>query len=544
MTEPPWWRGAVIYQIYPRSFADANGDGIGDLPGIIDRLNHVADLGVDAIWLSPIYASPMRDFGYDVSDYRAIHSAFGTLDDARRLIAAAHDHGLKVLLDFVPCHTSDQHAWFRDSRTGRDGPHADWYVWAEPRVDGTPPNNWLSVFGGPAWTWDPRRRQYYMHTFLAEQPALNHHNPAVTEAILAEARFWLESGVDGFRLDAINVCFHDALLRDNPPLVAPLDPGDTVDDSNPFAMQRHLYSHTRPEAIGLLKRFRALVDGYPGAVTIGEVASDDSLTTAAEYVRGDDRLHMAYTFNLLTGDGSAARVRYVVERLESMIGDGWPCWSFSNHDVVRAPSRWQPENAPAPLTKVLNALLLSLRGSVCLYQGEELGLAQAEVPFERIQDPAGRPFWPNYKGRDGCRTPMPWSGKGPFAGFSTAEPWLPVDTRHQALAVDRQSDDPESTLAATRRFLRWRRDKAVLRLGDIRFVDTPAPVLAFERSSGDSVMFCAFNPSGRAVDVPLKGMARWRPLDGHGFTAATVDGSGCTLPAYGAFFGMKEENTA
>jgi len=363
MTGRAWWRGAVIYQIYPRSFADGNGDGVGDLAGIIGRLDYVASLGVDAVWLSPIFASPMKDFGYDVADYRAVDPLFGIVEDVRTLVGEAHARNLRVLLDFVPSHTSDQHPWFQESRESRDNFHTDWYVWSDPSIDGTPPNNWLSVFGGPAWTWEPRRQQYYFHNFLAEQPALNYRAPGMLSAILDEMRFWLDLGVDGFRLDAINACVCDAELRDNPPAGEPFDPGDSVDDVNPFAMQAHVYSQTRPEITTLLERFRALMDEYPETTTIGEVASDDSISTAAEYLR-DGRLHMAYTFNLLRGTPTAARVRDVVGRMLAAIGEGWPCWSLSNHDVVRAATRWGGGDAPANVAKVVNAMLLSLRGSI------------------------------------------------------------------------------------------------------------------------------------------------------------------------------------
>jgi len=516
MSRGAWWRGAVIYQIYPRSFADANGDGIGDLAGIIGKLDYIAALGVDAVWLSPIFASPMKDFGYDVADYCAIDPVFGCVDDVRTLVDEAHARHVRVLLDFVPSHTSDQHPWFQASRESRDNFHTDWYVWSDPNVDGTPPNNWLSVFGGPAWTWEPRRQQYYFHNFLAEQPALNYRAPGLLAAILDEMRFWLDLGVDGFRLDAINACVCDAELRDNPPAGAPFDPGDSVDDVNPFAMQAHVYSQTRPEITTLLERFRALMDDYPGTTTIGEIASDDSIATAAEYLRGR-RLHMAYTFNLLRGAPTASRVRDVVGCMEAALDDGWPCWSLSNHDVVRAASRWGGAEAPAAVAKVVTAMLLSLRGTICLYQGGELGLPEADVPFERLQDPAGRPFWPAYKGRDGCRTPMPWASAEPFAGFSAAEPWLPVSDEHRRRAVDVQDAHPGSVLNATRKFIAWRKEHPALIGGGLEFIDAAESVLAFTRTSDAETVFCAFNPSGEDAIVPLPGGAPWVSLDGHGF---------------------------
>ena len=535
-----WWRGAVIYQIYPRSFADSNGDGIGDLAGIIGKLDYLAGLGVDAVWLSPIFASPMKDFGYDVADYRAVDPVFGSVDDVRILVSEAHARNIRVLLDFVPSHTSDQHPWFRMSRESRDNFYTDWYVWSDPSIDGTPPNNWLSVFGGPAWTWEPRRQQYYFRTFLAEQPALNYRAPGLLAAILDEMRFWLELGVDGFRLDAINACVCDAELRDNPPAGEPFDPGDSVDNVNPFAMQAHVYSQTRPEITKLLERFRALMDDYPETTTIGEVASDDSIATAAEYLRGL-RLHMAYTFNLLRGEPTATRVRDVVGRMEAAISDGWPCWSLSNHDVVRAATRWGGPEAPASVAKVVNAMLLSLRGTICLYQGEELGLPEADVPYERLQDPAGRPFWPEYKGRDGCRTPMPWSSSGIFAEFSAAEPWLPIGEEHRRRAVDIQVAHPGSTLNATRRFLAWRKKHPALVEGGLEFVDASKEVLVFIRTSNAETMICVFNPTGEDAAVPLPCGTSWTPLDGHGFRGGSVADGVLSLPPASAWFGSPDD---
>ncbi|WP_299399738.1 alpha-glucosidase family protein [Pelagibius sp.] len=537
-----WWRGAVIYQIYPRSFYDASGDGLGDLAGITEKLNHIASLGVDAIWVSPFYKSPMRDFGYDVADYRAVDPLFGTLDDFQQLLGRAHGLGLKVLIDLVLSHTSDEHPWFLESRQSRDNPRAEWYVWADPKPDGTVPNNWLSIFGGSAWAWEPRRRQYYLHNFLTCQPDLNLHSMAVQDQLLSEAAFWLDLGVDGFRLDAVNFCSHDRQLRDNPPLKPGERPTDGVQLDNPYAYQRHLYDKTQPETIDFLKRLRALTDRYEARTTMGEVSGDDSLRIAADYTSGGDRLNMAYTFNLLTSDFSAAHLRDVVAEMESVAGDGWPCWAFSNHDVIRAPSRWA-QNADGSaeqaedndFARLLMALLLSLRGSVCLYQGEELGLVEAEVPFERLQDPYGKAFWPEFKGRDGCRTPMPWNGSADHAGFSTAEPWLPVDPRHLERAVDRQDHVPGSLLNAYRAFLRWRRRQPALRWGTLRFLETEDPLLAFYRRCPEQQVFAAFNLGGKPASLALAEPGGITPLDGHGFTASWENGR-LTLPRYGAFF--------
>ena len=340
-----WWRGAVIYQIYPRSFQDSNGDGIGDLPGITARLDHVASLGVDAIWISPFFRSPMKDFGYDVSDYRDVDPIFGTLADFDALLARAHQLGLRVMIDQVLSHTSDQHAWFQESRLSRDNPKSDWYVWADARPDGTPPNNWLSVFGGSAWQWDSRRRQYYLHSFLSSQPDLNFHNPAVQDALLGEVRFWCEKGVDGFRFDACNHQFHDAQLRDNPP--AQGGEVSTVRADNPYAMQQHLHDKSRPENLAFLERLRGVLDAF-GAASIGEVGDENAPPLMADYTEAGRRLHMAYSFSLLTAHCAPSHLRAEVEKLEREIArtGGWGCWAFSNHDVPRVASRWSSDGQP------------------------------------------------------------------------------------------------------------------------------------------------------------------------------------------------------
>jgi alpha-glucosidase len=531
-----WWRGAVIYQIYPRSFMDSNGDGIGDLPGIMARLGHVAGLGVDAIWVSPFFRSPMKDFGYDVADYRAVDPIFGTLEDFDALLARAHGLGLKVIVDQVLSHTSDQHAWFAASRASRTNPQADWYVWVDPQPDGTPPNNWLSVFGGPAWQWDSRRRQYYLHSFLAEQPDLNFHCPAVQEALLNEVRFWCERGVDGFRFDACNHQFHDAQLRSNPPA----DGGEvsTVRADNPYAMQQHLYDKTQPENLRFLQRLRGLLDSY-GAVGLGEVGDENAPPVMAQYTERGKRLHLAYSFSLLTSEHSAGHLRKQIEALEHALArtDGWGCWAVSNHDVPRVATRWSAGRPPdTRRDRLWLALLLTLRGSACIYQGEELGLPEAEVPFESLQDPYGRAFWPEFKGRDGARTPMPWIADAPQAGFTSGTPWLPVSAEHRALAVDRQAVDPHSTLNFSRAVLRWRRDQPLLRAGSLRFIDAPQPVLRFERRLGNSAIQAAFNLGAEPVSLSLA--QPLAPLEGTPFTGAKADGDVLTLPPYGVFFGV------
>lgn len=531
-----WWRGAVIYQIYPRSFADADGDGVGDLRGITARLDHVASLGVDGIWLSPFFLSPMKDFGYDVADYCAVDPLFGTLADFDALLARAHALGLKVIIDQVYSHSSDRHPWFAESRQSPENPRADWYVWADARRDGTPPNNWLAVFGGPAWTWDTRRRQYYLHNFLPEQPDLNLHLPAVQAAVLQAARFWLDRGVDGFRIDVANLFCHDPRLTDNPP-----KPGVVAD--RPYRMQRLLYNRGRPETLAVVARLRALLDSYADRMAVAELASsEDPIATMIEYTDGPDRYHTAYSFVLLNETFGADVVRGAVEAVAQRSATAWPSWAFSNHDVVRAPSRWAlpagaDETDPA-FAKLLIALLCSLRGTVFLYQGEELGLPQAEVPFERLVDPEGIAFWPRHRGRDGARTPMPWVADGRNAGFcpEPVEPWLPVDPRHRPLAVASQEADPASVLVFTRRFLAWRRRQPALIRGAVRFRDVPPQLLAFERRAGAQRLLCVFNLGGQQREIALGTRTGARPLP----DAPEVRGDVCDgiarLPPWSSLF--------
>lgn len=529
---PNWWRGAVIYQVYPRSFQDSNNDGIGDLPGITRRLPHIASLGAEAIWISPFFKSPMADFGYDVSDYCDVDPMFGTLADFDALVARAHELGLKVLIDLVLSHTSDQHPWFAESRANRDNARADWYVWADPQADGTPPNNWLSVFGGSSWQWDTRREQYYLHNFLASQPDLNFHNPDVQDALLDVARFWLERGVDGFRLDAINFGTHDAQLRSNPPRPAEMDsPG--APRSNPYTHQRHLYDKTQPENLLFLARLRQVIDQYPGAVTIGEIGDDLQYPTLAAYTRGDEHLHMAYVFTLLTELCSAPYLHGVLADYLGEAGDAYACWSLGNHDVPRIVSRWQAlGGSPEARARLLLAFLLSLPGAVCLYQGEELALAEAEVPFELLQDPYGKTMWPEYKGRDGCRTPMVWDGSA-NAGFSDGTPWLPVSPEHLEHAVARQQADAGSTLAFYRQLIEWRRAYPALRLGNMTLRAPHEQVLAFVREHDGERVLCAFNLSDRPATLPVADAGQL--LDGSGFDA-TLSGSELALPPLSAAF--------
>ena len=536
--DPDWWRGAVIYQIYPRSFADSNGDGIGDLPGITQKLQYVADLGADAIWISPFMTSPMDDFGYDVSDYEDVDPMFGSLDDFKELIEKAHDLGVRVLIDLVISHTSDQHSWFKESRGSKTNPKADWYVWSDPKDDGTPPNNWLSIFGGSAWQWDSRRCQYYLHNFLRSQPDLNFHNMEVQDAVLEAARFWLRLGVDGFRLDTANFYFHDKELRSNPAYPNPENLSD-VKGVNPYAFQNHVYDKTRPENLVFLERLRAVMDEFPNTTMVGEIgAGPDSKQVIADYTKGSKRLHMAYSFDLLSHNPTARYIRDSVQGLQDIVKDGWPSWAMSNHDVERVGSRIGESVDPQVAAPALLAVTSSLRGSPCIYQGEELGLREADVMFEDLQDPYGIEFWPEFKGRDGCRTPMAWDKEG---GFSSGKPWLPLAEHHLEHSVAAQKEDPNSPLNRACAFLAWRRLHKALKKGSLDFVDLGDEVLGFIREYEDEKLLCVFNLTNTAKQVDLGGLAIGELLKGYGFKAE-LKGDTLHLPAWNAAYLLMNKN--
>jgi alpha-glucosidase len=533
-----WWRGAVIYQIYPRSYQDHNGDGVGDLVGITERLDYVAGLGVDAIWLSPFFTSPMKDFGYDVSNYRDVDPIFGTLGDFDRLIQKAHSLGLKVIIDQVISHTSDKHAWFAESRQNRTNPRHDWYVWADPNPDGTPPNNWLSIFGGSAWTWDSRRMQYYMHNFLVSQPDLNFHNPDVQDAVLADMRFWLERGVDGFRLDTVNFYFCSLGLESNPVVKPEEFNASTAPAVNPYNFQEHVYDKSRPENLAFLTRIRALLDEYPNRTSVGEIGdSQHQLEVMAQYTSGTDKLHMAYTFDYLGGAFDAGHFRKSIDLTEKDAPDGWICLAFSNHDVVRHASRWLASGDREGFVKLAASMLLTMRGSVCVYQGEELGLTEAELAYEDLVDPYGIEFWPEFKGRDGCRTPMVWQGSAHLGGFSTAQrAWLPVPADHLLKAPDIQEKQNDSVLHHYRSTLKFRSAHKALSKGTIRTHDAPDGVLMFSRAAEGEEILCVYNMTQSPVEVALPPGIVVRGLDAPGSVAAPLDGK-LSLPAFGAFIG-------
>ena len=499
-----WWRSAVIYQVYPRSFQDSTGNGVGDLAGITQRLDHIAELGVDCIWLSPICTSPQADMGYDVSDYTSVDPLFGDMAAFDDLIAGAHARGLKVIVDQVLSHTSDQHAWFKQSRLSRDNDKADWYVWADPKPDGSPPTNWHSHFGGPAWEFDPGRGQYYLHNFLASQPDLNFHNPDVVDAILDTCKFWLDRGLDGFRLDTVNYYFHDQQLRSNPPAQAT----PQVMATDLYGMQNNIYNKTRPENLVFLERLRALTDQYDDIMMVGEVGEMGrrSIEIMGEYTAGTERLHMSYSFAMLGPDFNAEHFRNCIEGFQSGAPDGHPYWSFSNHDVPRQVTRWGDHAvSDDAIARLACAMLMSFEGTIGIYQGEELGQTETELVFEELTDPPAIRYWPAIKGRDGCRTPMTWEGDTPNAGFSDAKPWLPVKPPQAAHAVDLQTDD--GILPFYKFMIALRKNSDVLSRGKTTFISLPEPLLAFMRIHNGQCMTFVFNLSKDSQIVPLSAVA-------------------------------------
>jgi alpha-glucosidase len=507
----PWWRGAVVYHVYVRSFFDSNGDGQGDLPGVAAKLDYIKSLGVDAVWLSPIHPSPNRDWGYDVADYEAVQHDYGTLADFEALIGKAHGLGLKVIMDEVLAHTSDEHAWFKDSM--RRGEKADWYVWADPGEDGTAPNNWLSAFGGPAWAYQPARRQHYHHKFLRQQPKLNWRNPDARAAALGVLDFWLAKGVDGFRLDVANAYLHDETLTDNP--AVPVTERTRYHWSHAANLQEHWHDSNLAENHEALDAVRRVVERYDDRFVFGEFSEEAG--RCGGFAASDEGLHAGYSFPLLIASKLSPDVilKHFAELAEH--DRHWPCISFSNHDVPRTLTRFGGKDAPPELARMMLALLLTLRGTTLLYQGEELGLPEADLTREQLRDPVGDLYWPVHKGRDGCRTPMPWSS-APHHGFTTGAPWLPAAPEHNLLTVEAQEADEGSTLALARKLIALRREHEALRLGDITFRDDPASLLVFQRGA----ILCAFNMSGDDAALPSEGETLIEQTGRYGFRIAAL----------------------
>jgi len=504
---PNWWKAAVIYQVYPRSYQDSNNDGVGDLCGIRQRLPYIAQLGADTIWLSPFFRSPMKDFGYDVSDYCDVDPLFGSLADFDALIEEAHRLGLRIMIDQVLNHTSNEHPWFQESRQSANNHRADWYVWADPADDGGPPNNWLSVFGGSSWQWDTRRRQYYLHNFLAEQPDLNFHNTDVQDALLDSMAFWLERGVDGFRLDTANFYFHDSQLRDNPPNPKTCSLPILERPVNTYEHQRHVYDKSRPENLAFLKRMRQLCDGY-GTALLGEIGCDHQVERMVEYT-APGYLHTAYSFELLGGSRDAAFMHKALAPFVEGHQDSWPTWSIGNHDCQRVATRWSEATQAIASRQQLECyavMQMTMPGTPCLYQGEELGLPEQTLAFEELVDPPGITFWPEHKGRDGCRTPMPWSDKQLHAGFTEGKPWLPVRAPHISLSAAQQEADPDSLLHFYQQLLHWRQQQPALLGGDATLAPSDPAILEYTRCAEGQVLRVRLNMSDSSQSVkPLQG---------------------------------------
>ena len=505
MARGDWWRHGVIYQIYLRSFTDADDDGVGDLPGITARLDHLNDgtpasLGVDAIWLSPFYPSPVADFGYDVADYTGVDPLFGTLDDFDRLVAQAHTRGIRVVIDLVANHSSDRHPWFLESRASRDSPKRDWYVWADSKPDGSPPNNWISAFprAGRAWTFDERTGQWYLHSFTPQQPDLNWWNPEVREAMDEVMRFWLDRGVDGFRVDVAHKLARDPELLDNP--LVELDADDEPDTSAVARVRRlaKLKAVDRrdedwPEVHEILRRFRRTLDAYDDRMAVGEVYLLDLQRLARYYGSGQDEFHLAHNFVFLTQPWKAAAFRSVVDEFTGLLPpDAWPAWMLGDHDVSRIASRYDEGGNGRARARVAAMLLLTLRGTPFVYAGDEIGMRDGEVPPDRVVD---------VDGRDPERTPMQWDGC-PGAGFTRpgVEPWLPVGRDAATVNVAAQRDDPASMLSLYRRLIRFRKGSAALRGGDYRSLpDAPDGCYAHLRSAGEERLLVALNLTGQPL---------------------------------------------
>jgi alpha-glucosidase len=488
-----WWRDGIIYQIYPRSFADSNNDGIGDLPGIISQLDYLANLDVDALWLSPIYPSPDVDFGYDVADYTAIDPKFGTMKDFEQLVKAAKKRNIHIILDLVLNHTSDQHPWFIDSKKSKDNPYHDWYLWQDPLPNGDPPNNWQAIFGGPAWEFDPDLGQYYYHMFFKQQPDLNWRNPQVRQAMLDVFRFWLKKGVDGFRLDVFNAYFKDPQLQDNP----------TQFGIRAFDRQKHIYDVSQPEMYPLLNEIRGIMDTRKDTYVVGETFLASPQQTASYC--GDNKLHSAFNFDFAENRWHPTRfLRSAQKWYEALSEDAWPNNFLSNHDMPRTATRYcfGEDDRRA---KVAAAMILTIKGTPFIYYGEEIGLR--DIPIRRkqdVKDPVGKTFWPLYKGRDGCRAPMQWNATV-NAGFSTADPWLPVHDDFPERNVEAQSADPSSLLNFFKQLIQVRKTEPALQRGDFSpLVAEPKHLMAFFRTHQTDQVLVVLNFSSRELifDLP------------------------------------------
>lgn len=490
-----WWQRGIIYQVYSRSFIDGNGDGVGDLAGLISRLDYLRWLGVDAVWISPFYPSPMKDFGYDVSDYTAIHPLFGTLADFDRLVREAHARDLKVILDFVPNHSSDQHSWFVESRSSRHSPKRDWYIWRDPAADGGPPNNWLSCFGGSAWEYDPQTEQCYYHAFLREQPDLNWRNPQVIEAMLNVLSFWLERGVDGFRIDVIWHLIEDDQFRDNPS-----NPSWRA-DMDPYLKLIPLYTTDRSEVHGVITHMRRLIDQYHDRVLIGEIYLPIE-RLVQYYGVGLGGVQLPFNFQLLLAKWNARDIARIIVEYEAALPEhGWPNWVLGNHDRPRIASRVGPAQA-----RLAAMLLLTLRGTPTLYYGDEIGMRDVKIPPEKVQDPFEKNVPGRGLGRDPQRTPMQWSA-AKNAGFTAGEPWLPIAEDYTQVNVEAERDDPASMLSLYSRLIKIRRREPALEVGRFELLETESELLTYVRRDRESAFLIALNFGAKAQVLNFSNLA-------------------------------------
>ncbi len=540
-----WWESAVFYQIYPRSFKDSNNDGIGDLAGVIEKLDHLNDgkgggLGIDAIWFSPFFPSPQADFGYDVSDYCNIDSDYGTLEDFDQLVEESHRRGIKIVLDLVLNHSSDQHKWFQESRKNSTNSKVDWYVWADPKPDGSPPNNWLAVFGGAAWTFESQRGQYYLHNFLPEQPDLNWYNPEVREALADVVRFWMKRGADGFRLDTANYYAYDRQLRDNPKRPGNSELMEDGQEANPLSQYITKYSKDRPENLEFIHFLRKIFDEN-GVVSIGEIGSaeglESTLKLGADYVKNGKGLHLAYTFSMLNKNMNAEYLEHVLRVTEESIEDGWPCWSLSNHDCMRMISRFDCFGERDGFQQMMLLLLLSLRGTPIIYYGEEVDMQEYEITKDELRDPQGIRFWPDIKGRDGCRLPFPWDSKLTNQGFNFGtKPWLPAVNK---LSLDQAKADSGSTFHVLQEMLQIRKKFPALQNGSYRKILLNGDCFVFERKTEDETMLIAvnFSTEEQSINLPYKVTKDHTPKALKRF--CTIKNELLTSPAGGYFLGEK-----
>ncbi len=513
-TKNDWWKRAVFYEIYVRSFKDSNRDGVGDLPGIIEKLEYLHSLGVDALWLTPINPSTDYDFGYDVTDYTGVNPLFGNISDFQLLLKEAHALNIKLILDFVLNHTSVEHPWFLESRSSRTNPKRDWYIWRDGRSPGKPPNRWMSRVIGKAWEFDQNTGQYYYHAFFKQQPDLNWRNPEVKKAMFEAAKYWLDLGVDGFRLDLVNHLVEDELLRENP-FNNPLNSSRSIQEMLPYEWQKHLYDRDLPETHEILKELRSLTDSFSSRVLVGEAATFDTSAAASYYGSGDDELHLVFNFNFFTCPFQPRSFLHTaLEWHDALPSGAWPCLALSNHDQPRHIGRFagsflvygESQDA-VPKGKIAASFLLTLRGSPFLYYGEEIGMRNSFLwPWE-VKDPAGKIFWPAFQGRDMSRTPMQWSPSS-NAGFSTAKPWLRPDPSYSECNVLYQEQDPYSLLSFYRKLIRLRKEREALALGALEFIPvTSSDYLAYMRKFNNESILIVLNFRNTMVSLSSLGEA-------------------------------------